>query len=353
MIGKILALTVLAVAAVTAHKYSTATLNEFNGYMLKYGKVYADNDAFEHALMNYQLSKARVEKYNAQSNGNNWAGVTKFSDLSPAEFKKQYLRAKHDANTAKTLKRSVKHVLPPTKVQAPTSYDWRDYSAFQVVTAVKDQGQCGSCWAFSATENIESMWALATKSDAPVLSPEQIVDCDTVDQACNGGDTPTAFEYVTGAPGLESESDYPYVAGNGSPGDCAFDASKVVAKISNFTWVIPECLGSCDNQNMAQVQAKLSTVAPFAICVFAEPWQDYVGGIFNDQGCTHAYSDLDHCVQMVGYAANYWIIRNSWAADWGENGYIYVSSKEVNGNLCGVLDEVNFDNADSSRLRKH
>jgi len=343
MIGKILALTVLCVAAVSAHKYSSALLNEFNGYMLKYSKVYADNDAFEHALMNYQASKLRVAKYNAKSNGNNWAGLTKFSDLSPAEFKQIYLRAKHGPETAKTLKRSIKNVLPPTTKAAPTSFDWRQNS-FPVVSAVKDQGQCGSCWAFSATENIESMWALATKN-LPVLSPEQIVDCDTVDQACNGGDTPTAFEYVTQAGGLESEADYPYVAGNGSPGDCDFQKNSVVAKISNFTWVIPECLGSCDNQNMGQVQSKLATVGPFAICVFAEPWQDYTGGIFNDQGCTHAYSDLDHCVQMVGYTPNYWIIRNSWAEDWGESGYIYVSSKEAKGNLCGVMDEVNYANA--------
>jgi hypothetical protein len=83
----------------------------------------------------------------------------------------------------------------------------------------------------------------------------------------------------------------------------------VGAKIDNFIWAIPECTGSCDSQSMSQVQAKLATVGPFAICVYAEPWQDYVGGIFNDASCTHAYSDLDHCVQLVGYTPSYWIVR--------------------------------------------
>jgi len=190
------------------------------------------------------------------------------------------------------------------------------------------------------------MWAKAGNT-LPTLAPEQIVDCDTVDQGCNGGDTPTAFEYVTQAGGLESETDYPYTAGDsGSGGTCTFDSTKVVAKISNFTWVIPECLDSCDKQSMSQVQTKLATVGPFAICVFAEPWQDYSGGIFNDQGCSHDAPSLDHCVQMVGYdnGGGYWIVRNSWNTDWGEAGYIRISTKEVNGNLCGVLDEVNFAN---------
>jgi len=237
-------------------------------------------------------------------------------------------------------------ILPPTTVAAPTSFDWRAHTP-SVVSDVKDQGQCGSCWAFATTESIESMWALAG-NHLVVLSPEQIVDCDTVDAGCNGGDTPSAFEYVTDAGGLDTEASYPYTAGSGDSGNCQFSKKNVAATIKGFTWAIPECSGSCDSQSMTQVQSKLSTVGPFAICVYAEPWQDYAGGIFNDATCTHAYTDLDHCVQMVGYAPSYWIVRNSWAADWGEAGYIYVSTKVAKGNLCGVLDEVNFAKADNS-----
>jgi len=315
---------------------------------MKYNKVYNSVAEFDHAIDNFRLSLARVAKNNART-GQNFYGMTKFSDLSPAEFKQTYLRCGHKNKKARN-----HPVLPASHKKAPSTVDWRTHTP-SVVSAVKDQGQCGSCWAFSATENIESMWALAG-NDIPVLSPEQIVDCDTVDQGCNGGDTPTAFEYVTQAGGLETETAYPYQAGqSGSGGSCTFDQSQVVAKISNFTWVIPECTtGSCNNQNMGQVQTQLATVGPFAICVFAEPWQDYSGGVFNDATCSHDAASLDHCVQMIGYdnPNGYWIVRNSWNTDWGEDGYIRVSTKVANGNLCGLLDEVNFANA-ATAVKKH
>jgi cathepsin F len=333
-------LVVCAFAAVVyaGEQHPTALLQQFAAWQLKFKKTYDTVAEFDHAIDNFKASLARVEANNKRTGGT-FYGLTKFSDLSPAEFKTLYLRCGHKG---KTQPRSAgANVLPHTHKKAPASFDWRTHSP-KVVTDVKDQGQCGSCWAFSATENIESMWALKGH-DLVELAPEQIVDCDTVDGGCNGGDTPTAFQYVMSAGGLERETTYPYTAGqSGTSGTCNFDKSSVVASIGNFSWVIPECMDSCDNQQMAPVKTYLSTVGPFAICVFAEPWQDYSGGIFNDQGCSHDAPSLDHCVQLVGYTDSYWIVRNSWNSDWGEAGYIYVSTKEVKGNLCGVLDEVNF-----------
>jgi len=147
---------------------------------------------------------------------------------------------------------------------------------------------------------------------------------------------------------VDTEAVYPYTAGqSGEGGSCDFQ-SPGVASISNYTWAIPECSGSCNSQSMSDVQSKLATVAPFAICVYAEPWQDYSSGIFADSTCSHDYSSLDHCVQLVGYDNNagYWIVRNSWAEDWGEDGYIRVSTKVAKGNLCGIMDEVNFAGSD-------
>jgi C1A family cysteine protease len=339
----VLLLVAVCVVAVNANRHSAELLGQFNAWQMKYKKVYSDVNAFEHAIANFKASAARVAANNARTGGT-YYGLTKFSDLSPAEFKAQYLRCGH-AGRASNAALSTADVLPATDAVAPTSFDWRSKSP-KVVTDVKDQGQCGSCWAFSATESVESAWALAGHAITE-LSPEQVVDCDDVDAGCNGGDTPSAFEYITQAGGLESETAYPYTAGSGDSGACNFDASQIVAKINNFTWVIPECSGNCDSQSMAQVQSKLATVAPFAICVYAEPWQDYSGGVFSDSSCVHDYSSLDHCVQLVGYTPNYWIVRNSWAADWGEDGYIYVSTKVAKGNLCGIMDEVNYANADS------
>jgi len=331
----------LALVGVSATRYSPELLSQFNAWQIKHRKVYDSVSSFETAMENFKSSLIRIAQKNAESNGENWAGLTKFSDISPAEFKKTYLRATHSAETARISRQAIRQTLPLATVAAPASVDWRTHTP-SVVSDVKDQGQCGSCWAFATTEAIESFWALAG-NDLVVLSPEQIVDCDSTDAGCNGGDTTTAYAYVTEAGGLDTEASYPYTAGNsGEGGSCQFDQANVVARINQYSWVIPECSGSCDSQSMSQVQSHLATEGPFAICVYAEPWQDYAGGVFNDRSCTHAYSDLDHCVQLVGYTSKYWLVRNSWAADWGEDGYIYVSTAIASGNLCGIMDEVNF-----------
>jgi cathepsin F len=335
----LVAILFVGVALASSQQYSPQLLSQFNAWQLKYKKVYTEVADFDRAIQNFAASIKRVEANNKRTGGN-YYGLTKFADLTPAEFKKMYLNADHKNRVNGNPHIPKSNVLPLSKVKAPASYDWRTHTP-NVLTGVYDQGQCGSCWAFSATENIESMWALAG-NDLVSLSREQIVDCDTVDAGCGGGDTPTAYEYVMQAGGLEAESSYPYTAGGGDSGSCNFEASNVVATITNFTWAIPECTSSCNSQNMADLQSKLATVAPFAICVYAEPWMDYNGGVFADASCTHAYTDLDHCVQLVGYTSGYWIVRNSWNTDWGENGYIYISTKVAKGNLCGVMDEVNF-----------
>jgi len=335
----------LAVAVANVHhgaKYSPQLLSQFNAWQIKFNKVYTTVPDFEHAISNFQASIARVNANNKRTGGD-YYGLTKFADMSTAEFKATYLNSGGGRGRRSDM---VADVLPPSTQAAPATWDWRNSNP-AVVSPVKDQGQCGSCWAFSATENIESMHALK-HGDLPILGPEQIVDCDDVDAGCNGGDTPTAFEYVTQAGGQDTEDSYPYKAGqSGEGGSCAFSESNIGASISNFTWAIAECSGSCNSQSMSDVQSKLATVAPFAICVYAEPWQDYSGGIFSDSTCSHDYGSLDHCVQLVGYDNNsgYWIVRNSWAADWGEEGYIRVSTKVAKGNLCGIMDEVNFANA--------
>jgi len=202
---------------------------------------------------------------------------------------------------------------------------------------VKDQQQCGSCWAFSATEEIESAWFLSKKT-LPVLSPQQIVSCDTTDAGCNGGDTITAYQYVQSAGGLESDSAYPYTSGGGDSGTCKFDKSKVVATVGGFTYATPPCTDSCTHQNETTLANSLLD-APVSICVYAESWQNYNSGILKTN-CPRSYSDLDHCVQLVGFnfagTTPYWIVRNSWNTDWGVAGYIYIESGT---NLCGIADE--------------
>jgi C1A family cysteine protease len=325
-------------------KYNAEALATFNSWQLLHGKVYTTPKAFDHAMRNFQASVARVAANNARLGPESTFqyGVTKFADLTPAEFKARYLNRKPAPMAHKKIGQM--HECQGNQTAVPTHFDWRTQSP-NPITKVKDQGQCGSCWAFSVTEEIESMHILKGHP-AINLAPEQIVDCDTTDAGCNGGDTPTAYQYVVKAGGMELETSYPYTAGkSGHGGTCKFTSHNIQAKITGFSWVIPECSGSCGSQNMDTVKQELSTVGPFSICVNAEPWQDYNGGVFNDASCGHAYSDLDHCVQLVGYTPDYWLVRNSWAEDWGEKGYIYVSTSVSKGNLCGIMDEVTYANA--------
>jgi len=201
------------------------------------------------------------------------------------------------------------------------------------VTDVYDQGQCGSCWAFSATEAIESQWALAGNT-LTSLSVQQVVDCDTKgqDEGCNGGDTPTAYQYVINQGGMNSWSDYPYT---GEDDSCSFKANNVKAKISSWEYVTK-------NANETEMQYALVAKGPLSICVDALSWQFYFGGIIQNL----CGNDLDHCVLITGFDVRenvfyenvqIWNIRNSWGADWGENGYVWV---QRDYDLCGVADEV-------------
>jgi len=313
------------------------TLQKFKDFQSLYNKNYEPEEATVRYLI-FKDNVAKAEKMN-KVNGGNVFGVTKFSDLTAEEFRKNYLGFSPAVNKESRAKGF--SVLPRAFANV-TSFDWRTKGA---VTPVKDQGGCGSCWAFSTTEEIESMWFLS-KNKLPVLSPQQIVSCDSVDGGCNGGDTPTAYAYVKQAGGLETEAAYPYTSGDsGDNGDCTFDKTKTVAQISGFTYAVPPCNDSCTHQDEQGLANALATHGPVSICVYAESWQSYTSGVLKSN-CPKDYSDLDHCVQLVGFNKSasppYWIIRNSWNTNWGIDGYIYV---EMGSNLCGVADEATFATA--------
>jgi C1A family cysteine protease len=322
-----------------------AVHEQWNSFKSTYGKVYESpaHEAHRFTLFKQNLQiAAELHKKNPEAT----FGVNEFTDLHALEFKTQYLNYRPAVGDAALRRMNVPVTKSLKQSTVPASYDWRhpDQNRPVAVTAVKDQGQCGSCWAFSATEEVESAWILAGHQ-AVALSPEQTVDCDQVDQGCNGGDTVTAYAYMEGA-GVQSEASYPYQAGNsGSAGNCNYDASKVVAKVTGFTYATPSCSDSCSNQNEGLLKQNLYNVAPASICVDASTWQTYTSGILTSaSGCQSAYDALDHCVQLVGYGTDpsgtpFWSVRNSWATSWGEAGYIRLKYGE---NTCGVADEATF-----------
>jgi len=311
--------TALLVAGVSATTVTPAHLEAFQAFATKFGKTYSNDAEWARRAGVFAENIARVEKLNTEhllAGGEAVHGITKFMDMSAEEFKAMYLTYKPREHTGPV----VDFVKLGQSIAADV--DWRTKNA---VTPVKDQGQCGSCWAFSATEAIESYNFLAGKP-LIALSPQQINSCDKVDQGCNGGNSETAYEYVVSAGGLETEASYPYKSGGGTTGACKFDASKIAAKISGYSSV---------TKGEANLQAALNN-GPVSICLAAEAFQTYSSGIL--KVCP---GRVDHCVQGVGYdtANNYWIIRNSWAADWGEKGYLRL---EMGKDLCKVAGDVTF-----------
>jgi len=298
--------------------------NQFVQWLANNQKTYAGDD-YQYRLNVFKSNLQLVQNYNEQE-GTPIYGLTKFMDLTPDEFRSQYLMPKGK------IQHKVAETVPlPEATDVPVRFDWNDKKA---VTPVYDQGQCGSCWAFSATEAIESQWFLAGHTLVS-LSPQQIVDCDQGrgDQGCNGGDTPTAYAYVIAAGGMDTMTDYPYT---GEDDSCAFKSAEIAASIKSWTYIT-------QNKNETEMQVKLLANGPLSICVDAESWQFYIGGVIGDL----CGDSLDHCVLITGYDDAYvdwvgetvqiWKIRNSWGADWGEDGYVYV---ERGYDLCGVADEV-------------
>jgi len=316
-------LVALLCSLIVSAVYADLAEEQFTAFMAKYNKVYTAEEQVER-LATFRDNLELVAGLNKKE-GNTIYGVTKFMDLSVAEFREQYLMP---AGSIKKNKPGPYVDFHLENLQVPTAFDWRSKNA---VTPTKNQGQCGSCWAFSATEAIESQWFLAGHP-LESLAPQQIVDCDKVDQGCNGGDTPTAYEYVIKAGGLEAETSYPYVAEDEA---CSFNPTKAVAHISGWTYITK-------NKNETEMVQKLYALGPLSICVDAASWQFYFGGVVEHL----CYDQLDHCVMITGYNDMYdwldrkvpiWVIRNSWGSDWGYDGYIYV---ERNEDLCGVGDEV-------------
>lgn len=322
--------------------FSEETMAAFNFFKTTYNKVYESEQKEFSALAAFASNLIKAEERNALGGAQH--GVTQFMDLTPEEFKSQYLNYQSS--------RSGENRIVQGSAGLPVAaarVDWTTNSTlgFNVISPVKDQGRCGSCWAFSATEQIETVYAMKTGTDAPKFSTQQIVACDTLSLGCNGGDTVTAFQYIRKNGGIERASDYPDTSSStGRTGSCLANRGNLVPNtaINQIIFCLDECVsGSCDTTSADTEKAKACiTAAPQSICVNAESWQTYISGVMTDRECgSHGARALDHCVQVVGYETEastpYYVVRNSWNTKWGNDGMIYLA---MDGNTCGILDEM-------------
>lgn len=217
----------------------------------------------------------------------------------------------------------------------PKAVDWRNTP--NVVTSVKDQGHCGSCWAFAASAVLESHVALATGLLYD-LSPQQIAMCAPNPNSCggsggcNGATAEIAFDYVAGMSGILEEYQLGYSAYQGQNSACGFESSGAtpVATITGYVQ-LPE-------NNYTSLMNAIAKVGPIAVSVDASNWHSYAGGIFN--GCNQEQPDINHAVTLVGYGEEngqkYWTVRNSWSPSYGELGYIRVARDDADESNCGT-----------------
>lgn len=269
------------------------------------------------------ISNSRyVKEYNRRNGLTYRIGLNKFSCLTSTEYESllggRFRLPLFERKTAKKV---------TSKKTSPNSFDWREKS---VVSPIKNQETCGACWAFSAIATSESAYAISSGSLIQ-FSEQNLIDCIT-GAGCGGGWADSGCDYVINNQNgqFNSESDYPYTAADGT---CKFDSSKSVGKIVDVTKV-----AYGDEEDLKEKIANYG-VASIGISAGNTPFNLYTGGILDDNEC-NIYL-IDHAVACVGYGSedgiDFWIVRNSWGTDWGEEGYVRMIRNK--NNKCGIASQ--------------
>jgi len=306
----------LALTAAQALNYD----QEWELFKAKYERNYLSTPEHDNRKTVFVNNLRLIQKHNAEHAlglHTFTLGVNQFADLTSDEFVKTYngFRPEMFKGLPKANLKSVG--------DEPDSMDWRDQG---YVTPVKNQGQCGSCWAFSAVATMEGAWM--KKSGSLVsLSEQQLMDCDTEDLACNGGLPLNAVNYVIQQGGIDTEASYPYAGRKHS--SCQYDEANKAASMTQVVQV---------EQSEDDLKTATATVGPISVGIDAShfSFQLYSGGVYHSMFCSS--TRLDHGVAVVGYGSeggkDYWLVKNSWGGSWGEHGYIKMSRNRNNN--CGI-----------------
>jgi C1A family cysteine protease len=292
---------------------------QWQSFLATYNRQYASVAEYQHRFAAFCDNLDIITQHNSQPSTYE-LGVNEFSDLTFEEFSARYLRPVPNAQCShKFGKRS--------GIKAPDEQDWVEKGA---VTKVKNQGSCGSCYAFSAISAVEG-WLAIHHEDLTDISPQMVVDCSSKygNQGCNGGFMDYVFNYVAGVHGICSEADYPYKG--------------VVQKCKNCT-VVPhtdeltgwEAVKTDDEEALLEASAEgVISVAIQATSSF----QSYKKGVYTGPCGTN----LNHGVTLVGYGTDekssktFWKVKNSWGPGWGESGYIRMArGMTAPHGICGI-----------------
>ncbi|XP_057460610.1 senescence-specific cysteine protease SAG39-like [Actinidia eriantha] len=299
-------------------------------WMARYGRVYEDTEETEKRFNIFKDNVEYIESFNKATNKLYKLGVNQFADLTNEEFK---LRNRFKSHVCSPATPFFKY---ENVSAAPSTMDWRKKGA---VTPIKDQGQCGCCWAFSAVAAMEGINQLTT-GKLVSLSEQELVDCDVSgeDQGCNGGLMDDAFKFIEQNKGLTTETNYPY---DGTDGTCNKNkAANHAAKIVGYEDVPA-------NSENALLKAVANQPISVAIDAGGSDFQFYSSGVFTGECGT----ELDHGVTAVGYGTaadgtKYWLVKNSWGLSWGEEGYIRMQRDiDAKEGLCGIAMMASYPTA--------
>lgn len=306
----------------------------FDEFIRKFNKTYDSALEYNYRYNVFKDNLNKIELFNKKELGTATYGVTRFADLTSEEFSKS-LGLRQDLRSENDIPYKMAKI---PNIDLPVQFDWRTKNA---VTEVKNQGLCGSCWAFSTTGNVEGQYAIKY-GKLVEFSEQELVDCDTLDQGCGGGLMDNAYRMIEKLGGLETEKDYPY---DGEDEKCHFNKGKSVVRLSGALNI---------SHNEVDMAKWLVANGPISIAINANAMQFYVGGVSHPWKVLCSPNNLDHGVLIVGFGVHstcwcinciniqlnelfliteyslfnktlpFWIVKNSWGSSWGEQGYYRV-----------------------------
>ncbi|KAI6646581.1 Cathepsin L [Oopsacas minuta] len=293
-------------------------LEEWEMWKMKHSKIYTDIYKEFYRLKIWSDNIRYIQKHNADTTHSHKLGANRFADLTQAEYSNLYLSEFSPSLTGAKF-------LEPSNLLVPDCVDWREKG---YVTDVKNQEACGSCWSFSTTGSLEGQHFRKTNKLVS-LSEQNLIDCSGSygNKGCNGGVMDYAFAYIKKNGGIDTEADYPYVA---DQTDCQYKSDASGATLRD--WV------DINSENETQLLIAVASQGPISVAIDAShsSFQLYESGVYAEPDCSS--SELDHGVLVVGYGiedgVKYWLVKNSWGASWGEDGYIKMTRGA--DNQCGI-----------------
>jgi len=326
---KLIILTLAAlVACASAASIFDATLDShWHNYKIVHQKSYGSQETVRRLI--WEANLKYINKHNEEAaNGEHTftLAMNKYGDMTGEEFGAMY----NSYNATKVMQAQKSVAFVKSGLSVPKNVDWRKEG---YVTPVKDQGQCGSCWAFSTVASLEGQHFKKT-GKLVSLSEQNLVDCSRAEGnlGCDGGLMDQGFDYIQ-KHGIDTEESYPYKARDGK---CKFSKENVGATLRSYTDV-----ESGDEEALTEAIAKNGPIS-VAIDASHSSFQLYSEGIYNERRCSS--TRLDHGVTAVGYGTNedgdFYIVKNSWAEIWGMKGYIMMSRNK--NNQCGIATQASF-----------